>query len=102
MFVTQFSLFTFHTGVMHMYFIYSVHPNYRPTLTNVERLRTLINMMAADLGQSIAHSGHSYALSLAESSLTPSAKLGELLGGLSQVNAWSALSFLRLHGSASP
>ncbi|KAK3738451.1 hypothetical protein QZH41_017087, partial [Actinostola sp. cb2023] len=57
----------------------------RPTLDDQDRLRTLINMIASDLANSIAHSGHSYAMSLASSSLTPAAKLGELFGGLSQV-----------------
>ncbi|XP_048577548.1 presequence protease, mitochondrial isoform X1 [Nematostella vectensis] len=56
-----------------------------PRFKDQERLRTLINMLASDLASSIAQSGHSYAVSLASSSLTPAARLDEVLGGLSQV-----------------
>jgi Zn-dependent M16 (insulinase) family peptidase len=56
-----------------------------PTLNNTERLRTLVNGLASDLAMSIVDSGHMYAMGLASSSLTPSARLGEILGGLNQV-----------------
>lgn len=56
-----------------------------PTLNNAERLRTLINGLASDFAMSIVDSGHSYAMTLASSSLTPSARLSEILGGLNQV-----------------
>ena len=58
---------------------------YSPTLNNTDRLRTLVNGLASDLAMSIVDSGHSYAMGLASSSLTPSARLNEILGGLNQV-----------------
>lgn len=57
----------------------------RPTLNDLERLRTLINMLASDLAMSVAHSGHLYAMALASSSLSPAAHLSEQFSGLSQV-----------------
>jgi hypothetical protein len=44
-----------------------------------------VNGLASDLAMSIVDSGHMYAMGLASSSLTPSARLGEILGGLNQV-----------------
>ncbi len=44
-----------------------------------------MNGLASDLAMSIVDSGHSYAVGLASSSLTPSARLNEILGGLNQV-----------------
>ena len=64
---------------------------FSPIFDDQDRLRTLINMLAADLSNSIAQSGHSYAMSLASSSLTPAAKLGEMFGGLSQVTVFFML-----------
>lgn len=58
---------------------------YSPTLNNTDRLRTLVNGLASDLAMSIVESGHIYAMGLASSSLTPSARLNEILGGLNQV-----------------
>lgn len=58
---------------------------YSPTLNNTGRLRTLVNGLASDLAMSIVESGHIYAMGLASSSLTPSARLNEILGGLNQV-----------------
>ena len=58
----------------------------RPTLHDTDRLRTLINMLASDLAMSIAYSGHSYATTMAASSLTPAGQLSEVLSGLTQVS----------------
>lgn len=44
-----------------------------------------MNGLASDLAMSIVDSGHSYAMGLASSFLTPSSRLNEILGGLSQV-----------------
>ena len=58
---------------------------FRPNLSDLDRLRTLINSIASDMAMSIADSGHAYAISSAASSLTPAGRFGELFGGISQV-----------------
>ena len=53
--------------------------------SNSERLQTLIQMTATDLANSVIQAGHQYAMGHAASSLLPSAQLGELFGGMTQV-----------------
>ena len=54
-------------------------------LQDENRLRTLISMMASSLSMDVANSGHSFAVSAAAASLTPTAQFSELYDGLSQV-----------------
>ena len=51
------------------------------------RLMTLVQMTAAGLANSIADTGHSYAMAVAASSLSPSSKLNEIMSGMTQVHA---------------
>ena len=59
-----------------------------------------MNGLASDLAMSIVDSGHIYAMGLASSSLTPSARLSEILGGLNQVLCFG-VSSLRGGGGGS-
>ena len=54
-------------------------------LSDLSRLSTLINMMAADLADSIADSGHNYALTHSAAGLSEALYLTELTSGLTQV-----------------
>ncbi|XP_072033741.1 presequence protease, mitochondrial-like isoform X2 [Amphiura filiformis] len=57
----------------------------RPTMSDNDRLSTLVRMSASDLAMSLANSGHAYAMKGASSSLTPVARLKQLMGGMTQV-----------------
>ncbi|XP_065648891.1 presequence protease, mitochondrial isoform X2 [Hydra vulgaris] len=63
-----------------------------PEFNNPDRLRTLINSAASDLSQSVAQSGHLYAMACAAKGLTPAAQLSELFSGLRQVEFMKELS----------
>jgi len=56
-----------------------------PKFNNPDRLRTLINAIASDLAMSVPHHGHLFAMGTAASSLSPTGRLGELFGGITQV-----------------
>lgn len=57
----------------------------RPDFQDVERIRTLVTMLAADMANSVADSGHAYAMSYSSRHLTPAAELAERFSGLQQV-----------------
>lgn len=59
---------------------------YRPNLTNMDRLHTLIDMFASNMATSIADSGHVLAMLASASNLTPAARYAELFNGMTQVN----------------
>ena len=59
---------------------------HRPNLTNLDRLRTLVDMFASSLATSIADSGHILAMLASASNLTPAARYAELFNGMTQVN----------------
>ncbi|XP_051983778.1 presequence protease, mitochondrial-like [Xyrauchen texanus] len=56
-----------------------------PHFNNEERLRVLVLMSAQELSNGISYSGHMYAMTRAARSLTPTADLQEMLGGMDQV-----------------
>lgn len=58
----------------------------RPNLSNLERLRTLIDMFSSNMSIGIADAGHLYAMMASASSLTPASRLNELFYGMTQVN----------------
>lgn len=70
--------------------------HYRPNLTNLDRLRTLIDMFASNLATSIADSGHLLAMLASASNLTRAAKYAELFSGMTQVNTVKLYSRLIL------
>lgn len=51
----------------------------------MERLATLVRMEAAELANSIVYMGHAFAMKRAGSSLSPSGRLHEIAGGMTQV-----------------
>lgn len=57
----------------------------RPNLTNIVRLRTLVDMFASNMATSIAGVGHVFAMTASASSLTPAARLTEIFNGITQV-----------------
>ncbi|KAF9114277.1 Mitochondrial presequence protease [Mortierella sp. AM989] len=59
---------------------------------NVDKLRTLIQGNASGLSNSVADSGHVFAMTNAGSRLTPVGYVSELHGGMSQVQFMNALS----------
>lgn len=61
------------------------HFCFSPDFQDVERIRTLVMMLAADMANSVADSGHAYAMSYSSSQLTPAAALTEKFSGLQQV-----------------
>lgn len=63
-----------------------------PNLTDLERLKVLVNMAASNLATSISNSGHSFAISAAASGLSPSAALSEIFGGLTQAEFLKTLA----------
>ena len=65
-------------------------PVYSPNLSDMERLKTLVKMSASSLAVNVANSGHNYAMTAASSCLSPSARLNELLTGMSQVSIYPA------------
>ncbi|KAJ8049766.1 Presequence protease, mitochondrial [Holothuria leucospilota] len=64
------------------------------TLSDRERLTTLVRMEAADLANSVPFMGHAFAMRGAASNLTPVGELGELTAGLSQVNLMKQIAEL--------
>ena len=56
-----------------------------PDLNDMERLQTLINTTASEMFASVTSSGHQYAMSHAQSHITPADALSEQFGGMSQV-----------------
>ncbi|OZJ06238.1 hypothetical protein BZG36_00782 [Bifiguratus adelaidae] len=59
---------------------------------NVSKLKTLIMGNASGLVNSVAESGHVFARTIAESSLTPSRAASEVYGGMTQVDFMSKLA----------
>ncbi len=57
-----------------------------------QRLMTLIMISATELANSIVHSGHSYAMGHAASSLSAIAKLREVYSGVTQVSCCKNLT----------
>ncbi|KAJ8272468.1 hypothetical protein GJAV_G00089420 [Gymnothorax javanicus] len=56
-----------------------------PHFDDQERLRVLVMMAAQELSNGISYSGHTYAMTRAGRTLTPSADLQETFGGMDQV-----------------
>lgn len=56
------------------------------TLSDQERLTTLVRMEAAEMANSVSFMGHAYAMRGAASSLSPVGQIGEVTGGMSQVS----------------
>ena len=55
----------------------------------MNRLTTLVMMTAAEMANSLAGAGHTYAMTHAASSLSPAAKHKEAMGGVTQVRTKS-------------
>eukprot|EP00731_Ephydatia_muelleri_P032052 Em0023g559a len=79
-------LFTSHCLERHLPHMLSLWEDVftEPNLSDLERLRVLVNMAASNLATSISNSGHSFAIAAASSGLSPSAAISELFGGLTQ------------------
>ncbi|XP_792865.3 presequence protease, mitochondrial [Strongylocentrotus purpuratus] len=63
-----------------------------PRLNDMERLATLVRMEAAELANSIVYMGHAFAMKRAGSSLSPSGRLHEIAGGMTQVSFLKGLA----------
>ncbi|KAG0045725.1 Mitochondrial presequence protease [Gryganskiella cystojenkinii] len=59
---------------------------------NVDKLRTLVQGNASALSNSVAESGHAFARTNANSTLTPAGNASELYGGMTQVQFMNALA----------
>lgn len=57
-----------------------------PNFDDEERLRVLVMMSAQELANGISYSGHMYAITRAARSLTPTADLQEMFGGMDQAS----------------
>ncbi|XP_013406216.1 presequence protease, mitochondrial [Lingula anatina] len=66
----------------------------RLNLQDTNHLITLIRMEAANMANGLVHSGHSYAMQHASSSLLPSTRLTETLSGITQVSMMKRLAEL--------
>lgn len=64
----------------------------RLRLVDENRLETLIRNLVGDLGNSLTHSGHHYAMTHAASSLTPTAHLKELDEGVTYIRRVKAIA----------
>ncbi|XP_071943029.1 presequence protease, mitochondrial-like isoform X2 [Antedon mediterranea] len=67
----------------------------RPKLEDVDRFTTLVRMNASDLAMSLSNSGHSYAMSAAQSHLSPVSHFNEILGGMKQVMFLKSIAELK-------
>ncbi|XP_041468049.1 presequence protease, mitochondrial-like isoform X1 [Lytechinus variegatus] len=63
-----------------------------PRLNDLDRLATLVRMEAAEIANSITHMGHAFAMKRAGSSLSPSGRLHEIAGGMTQVSFLKGLA----------
>ncbi|XP_033114780.1 presequence protease, mitochondrial-like [Anneissia japonica] len=57
----------------------------RPKLDDVDRFTTLVRMNASDLAMSLSNMGHSFAMSAAQSNITPVGHFSEIMSGMMQV-----------------
>lgn len=74
--------------INHLWYLFfvSLPHDYRPNLSSLERLRTLIDMFSSNLSVGIADAGHLYAMMASASSLTSASRLNEIFHGMTQVN----------------
>ncbi|PIK37344.1 putative presequence protease, mitochondrial [Apostichopus japonicus] len=64
------------------------------TLSDQERLTTLVRMEAAEMANAVSFMGHAYAMRGVASSLSPVGQIGEVTGGMSQVNLMKQIAEL--------
>lgn len=62
--------------------------SFSPHFDDKERLRVLVMQSAQELANSIAYSGHLYAMTRAGRLLTPAGDLQETFGGMEQVSLY--------------
>jgi Zn-dependent M16 (insulinase) family peptidase len=62
-----------------------------PNFQDIERIRTLVMMLAADMANSVVDNGHSFAMTYSSSYLTAAAELTERLAGIRQVVSTQSL-----------
>lgn len=68
--------------------------------SQVSRLRTLVQGIASGFVNSLAESGHAYAMTFAAAHLTPAARAKELFGGMSQVRLISHMANTEFYNDA--